>query len=254
MVQWVWCSDQVMLTLYLSFYDCTQIQRAQENLSSKKRTRQKRLFHCLTRVSATSSSAAANLPGRVRHYCCSFSENEFAIEDLRQRTWLPRASLHSETYLSHHSPHWMHVWIFVPAQVEFEHLQNPVSVSVSVPRSYKCFTLVENAACWPGQGAQSTPDQVLHLLETSIQQNAVLEQIAQGLQVTTLELSRLQQREGEHVPLPDPWKEPQRLLTKLSPLWWCRSSPPNIHKNSGEGGLPLQEWSLALIPLLTGKA
>lgn len=67
-------------------------------------------------------------------------------------------------------------------------------------------------------GPQQSPEEYFrYLLEMSIQQQALLEQLSQILQATAAEISHLQHYSADEVPLSTPCHDAQHLLTKLTP-------------------------------------
>lgn len=92
------------------------------------------------------------------------------------------------------------------------------------------------------------------LLKTTVQQQILLQQLAQGFQTVTQELMQTQQRGGRDVPLPDPLKEAQHLLFKLTPHYDYKAYLQTFEQTAELKGWLKCEWSPILVPLLLGEA
>ncbi|XP_053486641.1 uncharacterized protein LOC128611284 [Ictalurus furcatus] len=94
-----------------------------------------------------------------------------------------------------------------------------------------------------------------HLLETSLQQHAVTQQLAESLQVATRTLIAMRtETPAASVPLPDASSETRRLLPPLGPEEDLEAYFEAFKSIARREGWDRDDWPRALGPLLTGEA
>ncbi|XP_053539534.1 uncharacterized protein LOC124628632 [Ictalurus punctatus] len=94
-----------------------------------------------------------------------------------------------------------------------------------------------------------------HLLETSLQQHAVTQQLAESLQVATQTLIAMRtETPAASTPLPDATSEIRRLLPPLGPEEDLEAYFETFESIACREGWDRDDWPRALGPLLTGEA
>lgn len=94
-----------------------------------------------------------------------------------------------------------------------------------------------------------------HMLETKLHQQAVTQDLAQSLRITTQEL--LQMKEScstDEIPLPDPCREAQHLFTKLSSEDNVEAFLETFKRIALREEWEQHTWADILSPLLSGDA
>lgn len=96
---------------------------------------------------------------------------------------------------------------------------------------------------------------VRHLLETSVQQAQLIQEMAQGLHMVTQELQTLQHTmTATAIPLPNPSQDTQHLLSKLTADNDVKAFLGIFVRVAIQKGWPQWYWTNALGSLLAGEA
>ncbi|KAI2652407.1 Retrovirus-related Pol polyprotein from transposon 17.6 [Labeo rohita] len=97
-------------------------------------------------------------------------------------------------------------------------------------------------------------DLLQRLTEVSIRQQQIVEHLATQQGRTEEELAAIQVQAAQHVPLPDPRAQATRLLPKMTAHDDVEAFLRVFESTATREGWAIEEWALALAPLLTGEA
>lgn len=95
---------------------------------------------------------------------------------------------------------------------------------------------------------------VQHLLQASMEQSCLNQELAQGLRVKTQELTALCGLPTDSHPFPDPAHNMQPILMKMSPENDMEEYLRTFEQTVLREAWPCPEWPHLLAPLLTGEA